>query len=154
MVGHALWVPGMMIRSKPSVLTIEEVIQKSKSNNLKMISQAKSTGDVKLDMLAWKKTKDECDRGIAYIVKSFQELVNLFGEDVVIAVRRAIWERHGNASEWSVRVIDDFFAGLQNHASSYSNIVICIFHVHACLCEIPFLYVATFGSGQAFGDNK
>jgi hypothetical protein len=73
-------------------------------------------------MLAWKKTKGECDRGIAYIVKSSQELVNLFGEDIVIAVRRAIWERHGNASEWSVRVIDDFLAGLQNHASSYCSV--------------------------------
>ena len=79
-------------------------------------------GDVKLDKLAWKKAKDECDRGIAYIVKSLQELVNLFGEDVVLAVRRAIWERHGNASEWSVRVIGDSLAGLQNHASSYCSV--------------------------------
>ena len=52
MVGHAVWVPEMMIRSKPFVFTIDEVIQKSKSNNLKMISQAKSTGGVKLDELA------------------------------------------------------------------------------------------------------
>ena len=122
MVGHAVWVPEMMIRTKPSSLTIDEVIVKSKSNNKRMIEQAKSTGDLKLDNLAWKKTKDECDRGIAYIVKSFQELVNQFGEDVVIAVRRAICERHGNASDWSVRVIDDFLAGLQNHASSYCSV--------------------------------
>ena len=38
---------------------------------------------------------------------------------MVIAVPRAIWERHGNVRDWSVRVIDDFLAGMQNHASSY-----------------------------------
>ena len=66
-VGHVVWVTEMMIRTKPSPLTIDEVIVKSKSNNKRMIEQAKSTGDLKLDNLAWKKTKDECDRGIAYM---------------------------------------------------------------------------------------
>ena len=119
MIGHAVWVPEMMPRSKSSEATIAEVIPKSKTNNHKMISQAISTGDQKLDELAWKKTKDECDRTIAFVVNTYDELVDMFGEDIIIAVRRAIWERHGNARDWSVRVIDDFLAGLQNSASSY-----------------------------------
>ena len=44
------------------------------------------------------------------------------GHDVVVAVRRAIWERHGNATEWAVRVIDDFRAGLINDACSYCSV--------------------------------
>ena len=119
MVGHAVWVPEMMIRSRPSSITIDELILKSKTNNYKMISQAVSTGDAKLDEKAWQKTKDECDRNIAFLIKSYSELVEQLGENVVIAVRRAIWERHGNARDWSVRVIDGFLAGMQNHASSY-----------------------------------
>ena len=89
-----VWVLEMMVRSKPSTFTVGEVIAKSKTNNLKMISQAKSTGEIDLDKLAWKKTKGERDRGIAHVVKMFQGLI-MFGEDVVVAVRRAILERHG-----------------------------------------------------------
>ena len=92
MVGHAVWVPEMMIRSRPSSIIIDELVQKSKSNNYKMISQAVSTGDDKLDEMAWQKTKDECDRNIAFVTKSYHELVEQLGDDVVIAVRRAIWE--------------------------------------------------------------
>ena len=122
MVGHAVWVPEMMSRSKPFTKTIDEVVRKSKVNNRKMISQAKSTGDSDLDNLAWEKTQAEVDRGIVYKVNSLRELVDIFSEDVVIAMRRSIWERHGNASEWSVRVINDFLAGMQNHASSYCSV--------------------------------
>ena len=42
----------------------------------------------------------------------------MFNHNVVVAVRRAIWERHGNATEWAVRVIDEFRAGLINDACS------------------------------------
>ena len=79
MVGHAVWVPEMMVRSKPSSLTLDEVVCKSKTNNLKMISQAKSTGDIKLDELAWEKTTGEVDRGIVYVVRISNELIALCG---------------------------------------------------------------------------
>ena len=46
----------------------------------------------------------------------------MFGHDVVVAVRQAIWERHGNAIEWAVRVIDDFRAGFINDACSYCSV--------------------------------
>ena len=46
----------------------------------------------------------------------------MFGHDIVVAVRRSIWERHGNATEWAVRVIDDFRAGLINDACSYCSV--------------------------------
>ena len=46
----------------------------------------------------------------------------MFGHDIVVAVRRAIWERHGNATEWVVRVIDDFRACLVNDACSYCSV--------------------------------
>ena len=65
MVGHAVWVPGMMTRNKKALCCIKDVIGKSK-NNFKMISQATPTGDIKLDEKAWKKTQDEIDRGIAW----------------------------------------------------------------------------------------
>ena len=122
-------VPEMLIRSRLSSITIDELVRKSKTNNYKMISQAVSTGDDKLDEMAWQKTKDECDRNIAFVVKSYSELVEQLGDNVVIAVRRAIWERHGNARGWSVRVIDDFLAGMQNHASSYC----CVHRSHRSL---------------------
>ena len=44
----------------------------------------------------------------------WEQLIELFGHDVVVAVRRAIWERHGDAIEWAVRVVDGSRAGLIN----------------------------------------
>ena len=87
-----------------------------------MISQAIPTGDEELDKKAWSKTQDELDRGIAFLVEDWDQLITMFGHDVVVAVRRAIWERHGNAIEWAVRVIDDFRAGLINDACSYCSV--------------------------------
>ena len=78
-----------------------------------MISQAVATGDAKLDEKAWGKTQDELDRGIAFLVEDWTQLIEMCGHDVVVAIRRAIWERHGNAIEWAVRVIDNFRAGLK-----------------------------------------
>ena len=46
----------------------------------------------------------------------------MFNHDVVVAVRRATWERLGNATEWVVRVIDDFRAVLINDACSYCSV--------------------------------
>ncbi len=122
MVGHAVWVLEMMCRNKPATCPIRDVIVKAKQNNYKMISQAIPTGDEELDQTAWSKTQDELDRGIAFLVEDWDQLITMFGHDVVVAVRRAIWERHGNAIEWAVRVIDDFRAGLINDACSYCSV--------------------------------
>ena len=65
--------------------------------SIKMITQAVPTGDDELDERAWKKTQDEIDGGIASKIDSWECLVEQVGHDVVVAVRRAIWERHGNA---------------------------------------------------------
>ena len=46
----------------------------------------------------------------------------MFGHNIVVAVRRAIWGRHGNATEWAVRVIDDFRIVLINDACSYCSV--------------------------------
>ena len=83
-----------------------------------MITQAVPTGDGELDGRAWQNTRDEIDRGIAFKIELWECLVEQVGHDVVVAVRRAIWERHGNATGWAVRVIDDFRAGLINDAGS------------------------------------
>ena len=122
MVGHAVWAPGMMTRNKKALCTINDVIAKPKKNNLKMISQATPTGDNNLDEKAWKKTQDEIDRGIALLFTNWNDLVDMFGHDIVVAVRRAIWEGHGNAIEWAVRVIDDSRAGLINDACSCCSV--------------------------------
>ena len=53
------------------------------------------------------KTQDEIDRGIALLVTNWSDMVDMFGHAIVVVVRRAIWERHGNATEWAVLVIDD-----------------------------------------------
>ena len=84
-----------------------------------MISQAVPTGDDALDEGAWGKTQVELDRGIAITLNEWGDVVSAFGPDVIVAVRRAIWERHGNATEWAIRVIDGFRAGLQKSACSY-----------------------------------
>ena len=84
-----------------------------------MISQATPTGDTNLDKQALKKTQDEIDRGIALLVEDWRELVEMFSHDVVVAVRRATWERHGNATEWAVRVIGDVRAGGTNDVCSH-----------------------------------
>ena len=55
-----------------------------------------------LDLRAWKKTQDEIDREIAIMIDDWDKLTEQLGHDVVVAVRRAIWERHGNATEWAV----------------------------------------------------
>ena len=65
------------------------------------------------------KTQVELDRGIAITLNEWSDVVSAFGPDVIVAVRRAIWERHGNATEWAIRVIDDFRDGLQNSVCSY-----------------------------------
>ena len=69
-----------------------------------------------------KKKQDELDREIALMIDDWDKLIGKLGHDVVVAVRRAIWERHGNATEWAVRVIDDFRAGLINDACSYCSV--------------------------------
>ena len=119
MVGHAVWVPEMMCRNKPPICSIQDVIERSKRNNYKMICQAVATGDAKFDEKAWSKTQDELDRGIALLVDDWKQLTEMFGHDVVVAVRRAIWERHGNVIEWVVRVIDDFRVVFIDDACSY-----------------------------------
>ena len=68
------------------------------------------------------KTQDEIDKGIDLLVPNWTDLVDMFGHDIVVAVRRAIWERRGNATEWAVRVIDDFRVGLINDACSYCSV--------------------------------
>ena len=68
------------------------------------------------------KTQDEIDRGIAFMIDSWESMLEQVGHDVVVAVRRAIWERHGNATEWAVRVVDDFRAGLINDVCSYCSV--------------------------------
>ena len=45
------------------------------------------------------------------MIADWDKLTEQLGHDVVVAVRRAIWERHGNATEWAVRVVDDFRLG-------------------------------------------
>ena len=75
--------------------------------------------DHELAMQAWSKTQKEIDRGTAWRYDTLEALEEAFGPDLIIAVRRAIWERHGNATEWKVRLVDDFKAGLQNTACSY-----------------------------------
>ena len=55
MVGHAVWVPGMLCRNKPPICSIHEVIEKAKLNNIKMITHAVPTGDVELDQRVWKR---------------------------------------------------------------------------------------------------
>ena len=70
-------------------------------------------------MQAWSKTQKEIDRGTAWRYDSLDDFRNVFGPDLIIEVRRVILERHGNAIEWKVRLIDDFKAGLQNTACSY-----------------------------------
>ena len=69
-----------------------------------MIAQAVPTGDEELDLQAWKKTQDDIDREISIMIDDWDKLTEQLGHDVVVAVRRAIWERHGNATEWAVRV--------------------------------------------------
>ena len=54
MVGHAVWVPEMLCRTKPAACSIQDVVDKSKLNNIKMIAQAVPTGDEDLDLRAWK----------------------------------------------------------------------------------------------------
>ena len=73
-----------------------------------MISQATPTGDNNPDEKAWTKTQDEIDRGIALCFSNWNGVIDMFGHDIVVVVRRAIWETHGNATGWAVRVIDDF----------------------------------------------
>ena len=87
-----------------------------------MISQATPTGDIKLDEKAWKRTQDGIDRGIAWCFPNWNDLISVFGDDIVVAIRRSIWERHGDATEWAVRVIDDSRAGLTNDACSYCSV--------------------------------
>ena len=56
------------------------------------------------------------------MIDDWDTLTYTLGHDVVVAVRRAIWERHGNATEWAVLVIGDFRAGLINEACSYCSV--------------------------------
>ena len=61
-------------------------------------------------------------RGVALLVTNWTDLVGMFGHGIVVAVRRAIWGRHGNDTGWAVRVIDGCRAGLINNACSYCSV--------------------------------
>ena len=49
MVGHAVWVPGMMTRNKQTSCYINDVVAKPTENNVNMISQATPIGEANLD---------------------------------------------------------------------------------------------------------
>ncbi len=87
MIGHCAWTP----RRKPPRSTLGEVPELAKTNNFKMIHQAKSTGDLSLDEGAWEKTQIEIKRDIAIMIEELSDLINMLGNDVIVAVRRAIW---------------------------------------------------------------
>ena len=69
MVGHVVWVPGMMTRNKQASCSTKDVTEKAKKNNVKMISQATLTGDTNLDDEAWTRHKTKLIGASPYLWK-------------------------------------------------------------------------------------
>ena len=124
MIAHAPWVPTMVPRNRVATMTVDEFMKDSSDRNTRLIAKIANPKDKALAVESWKKTQDEIDRGIS--AGPFLTLDDVPLKDFAIVIRKGIWEKHGTATEWRCRNIDDFLVSEQNECSGY-----CCVHIPA-----------------------
>ena len=90
-------------------------METSTSRNAWLIGRMAAPADDKLAQSSWAKTQEEIDKGIA--LGPFNHLHELPFATLAVVCRKGIWEKHGTATEFKVRNIDDFLVRGQNECS-------------------------------------
>ena len=120
MVGHCDPVCGMMQRTVDAEYSVDEFIGRASSQNEDILRRVKPSGDTVLDHGAYVKTVEESERGV--LEGPYLDLESICsGSPCCIAPRYGVWEKHGEAAESTIRVIDDLLAGGQNGTVSYAS---------------------------------
>ena len=89
------------------------------ATNALVLSKVKPTGDHELDVEAWKKTSAEFDNGC--MIGPFYNLEDIPGRRVQLLPRFPIREKHGGATAFKVRMVDDCKLGGQNAEAATSS---------------------------------
>lgn len=112
MLGWAPAAEGLVARTRPPKISVEEFLEERDQRNEKLIAATKASGDNRLDEKAYSKTMAEAQRGV--LRGPYESLMEVPYEKVAVVPRHGIWEQHGGAEEPSVRCIDDMLCGGQN----------------------------------------
>ena len=112
MVAHAPWVPTMVPRQRSATMTVEEFMQEADPRNAGLVERIAHPTDHELVAESWRKTQEDIDRGIA--AGPFLTMGDVPLGTFAVVIRKGIWERHGTATEYRVRNIDDFLVSEQN----------------------------------------
>ena len=112
MIGWAPAAEGLMERTKPPEMTIDEFLAGRVARNAKLLAKVKASMDTELDSETFKKTMAEVDRGV--LKGPFRARDELPFEEIAVLPRHGIWEQHGDAVDPSCRCIDDMLQGDHN----------------------------------------
>jgi len=104
---HSMALPPKL--TAPSA-TVQSIAAVAPGHNSKIFASVQSTGDLKLDMASWVKSKKEFEVQTLKGPYKFADLP----AGVRLLPRRPIWECHGGNVEDSCRNIDDCLVGEQN----------------------------------------
>ncbi len=85
-------------------MAMAELWESRLARNLRMLQRVKPSTDCDLDVKAYQKTIDEVQRGVTWGPKPVTS--EMLRESVCLP-RHGIYECHGEATELSVRVVDD-----------------------------------------------
>ena len=109
------WAPpaiGLMSRRREPEYEIEDFLEGREERNVKLIQRIKSTGSDEVDEAAFQKTMDEVKAGVLEGPYVSLEATGLTNPCVV--PRHGILEMHGDATEETIRNVDDLLIGEQN----------------------------------------
>ena len=101
-----------MNRTLPPTSSIDEFLSDREPRNASLIATVRSSGDSQLDRAAFDKTLAVAAAGT--MLGPYTSLSHVPVDDPAVAVRKGIWEQHGDAEEASCRNIDDLLHGEQN----------------------------------------
>ena len=106
MLGQTGWVPGLLPRMRAAERTVSDFANEAPQQVGRLIARILDPPDAALSAASWQKTCDELQRGIA--LGPFDSLEDVPVANPAVVIRKGIWEKHGMATEYTVRNIDDF----------------------------------------------
>ena len=112
MMGWAPVAEGLMERSKPPEISVEEFLADRHARNDKLLQKVRPSSDAALDLETFDKTTAEVERGV--LVGPFHSTAEIPFTDFALLPRHGIWEQHGDADTPSCRGIDDMLQGGHN----------------------------------------
>ena len=97
-------IPTMAPKHSPPAMAMADLWESRLARNLRMLQRVKPSTDCDLDVKAYQNTIDEVQRGVTWGPKPVT--MEMLRESVCLP-RHGIYECHGEATELSVRVVDD-----------------------------------------------